>query len=359
MLPPEKPVEGRGRSQRPRASLELPAELPAAQPLFEPEAKSDPGIALRAQLERRNRRAVTVVLAIVIALACIIAMRGAIRRRSTIPAEVLSSEENALTLLRRDDRRSRRQAIAEVESLTQKYPELVSPTAIRLLALTMDLDDVKLIIKRIQAQADEVNRSIARLQDRKSTSDWETRLNAAHAQLAALKKESDPLVEEANALDRQVNGVYSALLTSSKEVRAAEEPAAVRAQAMYYGVKGSDKALPLLDRYRQTGAKDGWDAIALAEYAANAHVTPATLVEARTLSERTRANDSAFLRAYVLAARLALAQKDYESAATLLDAVIALNPSHEVARQLIAWVDEAKRSEPVKAAPAPPDTSAK
>jgi uncharacterized protein HemY len=50
----------------------------------------------------------------------------------------------------------------------------------------------------------------------------------------------------------------------------------------------------------------------------------------------------------VLAARLALAQRDYEAAATSLDAVVALNPSHEVARQLVGWVDEAKRSDPPK-----------
>jgi hypothetical protein len=60
-----------------------------------------------------------------------------------------------------------------------------------------------------------------------------------------------------------------------------------------------------------------------------------------------------------LAARLALAQKDYDSAATQLDAVIALNPSHEVARQLIAWVDEAKRSELARTASQPADVLAK
>jgi predicted Zn finger-like uncharacterized protein len=342
-LPAEELGEARSRGQRRRASV----ELPAAPPLFDREPEDDPGIAIRAQIRGRNRTMLAAV-AIAVALLGVLTIRAAVKHRSAIPAAVLTSEENALKLLRRDDQRSRRQAIDEIESLAQRYPQLASPAAIRLLALSLDLDDVKLGVKRIQAQSDEVSRSIARLQDRRSTGDWEARMTAARAQFGALKKESDALTEEANAIDRKLNGAYSALLMA-KELQGSEQSAAIRAQAVYYGVRGSDKALGFLGQYRQLGAGDGWDAIAQAEYVLNAaHVPDATLAEARTSSERIRSTDSAFLRAYVLAARIALGQKDYDAAATLLEAVVALNPSHEIARQLIAWVDDAKHTETVK-----------
>jgi len=342
-LPAHELGEPRGRGQRRRVSV----ELPTAPPLFEAEPEDDPGVAIRGQIRRRNRTLLAAV-AVAVALSGFFAIRGAVKRRSAIPAEVLAREDNALTLLRRDDRRSRKQAIDEIESLAQQYPQLASPAAIRLLALSLDLDDVKLGVNRVQAQSDEVSRSIARLQDRRSTGDWETRITTARAQVAALKKESDAMTEEANAIDRKINGAYSALLTSSKELQGSEQSAAIRAQAIYYGVRGSDKALEYVGQYRQLGARDGWDAIAQAEYVVNAHVPAATLGEARSVSERVRSTDSAFLRAYVLAARIALVQKDYDAAGTLLEAVVALNPAHEIARQLIAWVDEAKHSETVK-----------
>ncbi len=300
----------------------------------------------------RNRFTLILLLVAMVGVPAFLAFRSALKRRSATPAEVIRAEENALTQLRRDDRRSRKQVIAESAALVRKYPEQMSPAAIQLLALSLDLDDVKLGMKRIQAQSDEATRQIARLEEKKSAGGSEDQVTAARAQLAALKRDSSVLLEDASALDRRVNAGYSALLTLAKSARDADEQSSLRAETIYYGVKGSEKVVPLIERYRQSGAKDGWDAIALAEYALNAPPTSATatatVAQAHAVIERTRASDSAFLRAYVLAARLALAQKDYDAAATSLDAVVALNPSHEVARQLIGWVDEAKRSDPPK-----------
>jgi hypothetical protein len=342
-LPPD-PAQGSGRAQRHRTSV----ELPTAQPLFKPEQPEDPGFGMSEHIGSRNRFTLIVLLIALVGVPAFLAIRSTLKRRSATPAEVIRAEENALTQLRRDDRRSRKQVIAESESLARKYPEQVSPTAIQLLALSLDLDDVRLGMKRIQAQSDEVNRQISRLEEKKSAGGSEDQITAARAQLAALKKDSGVLLADANALDRRVSAGYSALLTLAKNARDADEQSSLRAETIYYGVKGSEKVVPLLERYRQSGAKDGWDAIALAEYALNAPPASATMAQAHAVIERTRASDSAFLRAYVLAARLALAQKDYDAAATSLDAVVALNPSHEVARQLIGWADEAKRSDPPK-----------
>lgn len=340
-LPPD-PVSGSARSQRPRTSV----ELPTAQPLFRSEQPEDSRSAMSEQIGTRNRFALVVILVAVIGVPAFLAIRTALKRRSAIPAEVIRAEENALSQLRRDDRRSRKQVIADSESLVRKYPEQVSPAALQLLALSLDLDDVKLGMKRIQVQSDEVSRQIARLEEKRSAGGPEEPVTAAKAQLAALKKDGGALQEEANGLDRRVNAGYSALLNLSKNARDADEQSSLRAESIYYAIRGSDKVLPLLERYRQSAARDGWDAIALAEYALNAAPSSATLAQAHAVIERTRASDSAFLRPYVLAARLALAQKDYDAAATSLDAVVALNPSHEVARQLIVWLDEAKRNDP-------------
>jgi len=342
-LPPD-PAQGSGRAPRHRASV----ELPTAQPLFKSEPREDRRFGMDESIGTRNRFTLILLLVAMVGVPAFLAFRSALKRRSATPAEVIRAEENALTQLRRDDRRSRKQVIAESAALVRKYPEQMSPAAIQLLALSLDLDDVKLGMKRIQAQSDEATRQIARLEEKKSAGGSEDQVTAARAQLAALKRDSSVLLEDASALDRRVNASYSALLTLAKTARDADEQSSLRAETIYYGVKGSEKVVPLIERYRQSGAKDGWDAIALAEYALNAPPTSATVAQAHEVIERTRASDSAFLRAYVLAARLALAQKDYDAAATSLDAVVALNPSHEVARQLIGWVDEAKRSDPPK-----------
>jgi hypothetical protein len=114
-------------------------------------------------------------------------------------------------------------------------------------------------------------------------------------------------------------------------------------------VNGSEQALTLAERYRVMGGADGWDAIALAEYATNARVPPDTLTEARIAIEKLRTADSAFILAYLLGARIALAQKDFEAAGSWLEAVMALNAAHDTAKQLLGWIEEAKRSPSPKA----------
>jgi hypothetical protein len=261
-------------------------------------------------------------------------------------------------LLRRDDRASRKQAIADLDSLAKRYPSAVGPAAARLLALSLDLDDVRLAANRLQNQSDEFNRFVSRAQDQR-TAEGAAQVAAAQSQLGALNKEIQPLLDEEKTLDQQVATAFGALMMLSVARRGAEDTSATRAQAVYYGVKGVDKAEVLARGYRQLGTKDGWDAVALAEYAINAQVAPALIAEARAESERSRSTDSTFLRPYVLAARLALLQKDYDAASTLLDAVVALNPAHQTARQLIGWVDEAKRNDAARSTQASGDAAAK
>ena len=102
-------------------------------------------------------------------------------------------------------------------------------------------------------------------------------------------------------------------------------------------MKGSDTAIALAERYKNMGGTDGWAAVALAELALNARVSPDAMVAAHAEMDELAAKDSTFLRSYVLSARLSLAQKHSESAVAGLEAVLALNPAHEIARQLLDW----------------------
>ncbi|HVE85323.1 MAG TPA: lipid kinase, partial [Myxococcales bacterium] len=78
-------------------------------------------------------------------------------------------------------------------------------------------------------------------------------------------------------------------------------------------------------------------AVALAELALNARVSPDAMISAHAEMDELAQKDSTFLRSYVLSARLSLAQKHNESAVAGLEAVLALNPAHEIARQLLDW----------------------
>jgi hypothetical protein len=108
----------------------------------------------------------------------------------------------------------------------------------------------------------------------------------------------------------------------------------VRARALMLGVTGDNQVIALAERYRSLGGTDGWGTVALAEYAVNTNVPPDTLREVRSNIETMRKADPTFLRVHVLAARLDMVQRKFEQAAEILDAVVAMNPSHDLAAAL-------------------------
>jgi hypothetical protein len=240
--------------------------------------------------------------------------------------------------------------MSAIEQLANAKPAAVSARALRLLALALEFDEVKFGVHHLQGRSEELSRQIKRLQQLRTPSDWETRFNLAQAQIQSLKGQTDPLVEQANAIERQLKDAFAVLSSGERKLPVAEELSTLRAAAVYQAVNGSEQALALVERYRSLGGRDGWDAIAFAEYATNARVAPDTLTEARIAIERLRAADSAFILAYLLGARIALAQRDYEGASTWLEAAIALNPLHESAKQLLVWTEEARRTALAKGA---------
>ncbi|HVE82504.1 MAG TPA: hypothetical protein VND93_06640, partial [Myxococcales bacterium] len=326
--PPETP---------PAARLELPPEAPELIP--EPRTEES-GVGEAAELRRRLRRrtvvaagAVGVVLLVIIGG---IAGRALANRRKVAPPELIARREEVHLLLRRDDGASRERAVAALDGMVSSYPEFTLAQADLVVALALQLDDARIQVRRLTAEADDLNRKVARLNEEKVPSDWQNRVNAMTERLGEIQKATNPLMEQVGGIDARLNDRFRALQAIQATVPD-DQVALMRAQAVYFGVKGSDQAIPLAERYKNLGGTEGWGSVAVAELALNARVTPDAIASARAAMDELSTKDSTFLRSYVLSARLAMAQKHADSAISGLEAVLALNPSHEVARQLLDW----------------------
>ena len=348
------------------AQLQAPAPTPVAPapaPVPAPAAKAgvsdldadDPAAAFRAQHQRRNRTFAVVALVGALGLAGFAAFKTIGKRRPQLSAALAGERDAALALLRRDDSVSLKQAGAQLTALAEKNPPHFELRAAEVLALSLQLDDARLELHKLQNEADELNKKINRMKETRTPGDWENRVNAMVDRVGGIKKATDPLVEDAAALDTEVGNAFRAMTAAAVgEVSPAQELELVRAQAVYFGVKGGDQAIRLSDKYQALAkeADDGWGTIARAEFAANSRVTPETVAASRTALEALRAKDSTFLRAYALAARLALNAKQKEAATTALAALLTLNPKHTVATKLLAWSKQ--DVEPLRAsAPSP------
>lgn len=335
--------------------IDLPPEPPTfgSDPAHEAVTSSDLETErLQRQLRRRNRIALGAVVAVVVVVAAGVGIRMAMSGlRRPIPADAQAQRESARLLVRRDDTVSRQRATDELTFLTSKHPAYLAAHSDLVVALALQLDDARLTLKQLQAEAEELNREVARLQEAKVPGDWQNRVNVKIDRIAEIKRQSDPLVDRATTLDTRVNEAFRVLGTlepSGPE----DQRVLVRAQAVYFGIKGNDQAITLAERYRATGATDGWGDVARAELALNTRVPPETVAAALESMERLATADATFLRSYVLAARLAMLQHRYDAAVTSLESALALNPGHDEARQLLEWVRS--REQGAEASPGSP-----
>ena len=114
-----------------------------------------------------------------------------------------------------------------------------------------------------------------------------------------------------------------------------DELARSRADAVFFGVAGRDKAIEEAERYKQLGGKDGWGEVGYAEYILNARASPPESAQQALKSmEALVARDSTFLRPYVLAGRLALLLRQRDTALARFDTVVTMNPKHTLAQTL-------------------------
>jgi hypothetical protein len=320
------------------ARLELPPETPELIPeprTEESGAGIDDAALLRAQMQRRVRIAALVVGALLLMVIGGIAGRW-IMRKNVVSADAIARLESARLLMRRDDAASRDRAISELNALINVYPDWVPAQADLVVALALQLDDARIQVRRLTEESDELSRRINRYNQEKVPSDWQNRVTVMQARMNEIASVVNPLNEKSGVIDTQLNDRFYAL-QSVQPNGIEDQRVLVRAQAVHSGVKGSDTAIALAERYKNLGGADGWAAVALAELALNARVSPEAMVTAHAEMDELAAKDSTFLRSYVLSARLSLAQKHHESAVAGLEAVLALNPAHEVARQLLDW----------------------
>lgn len=317
--------------------LDLPPEMPEliAEPRTVEASPMDEALRLQRQMRRRTQLAIGVVVAVLLVIVLGIAGRALMSRRTTVPPDAVARRESVHLLLRRDDGQSRERAVAELEGLLSSHPDYASAQADLVVAMALQLDDARVQTRLLSSEADDLNRRVARLTEEKVPGDWENRVNAMTERLGEIKRAVEPLLERSGALDARLDERFRRL--QSLQATSPEEQLAMgRAQAVYYGVKGSEQAITMAERYRQLGGTDGWSNVALAELALNARVSPDTMSAARTSMDELSSRDSTFLRSYVLSARLSIAQRQNENAANGLEAVLALNPAHEIARQLLA-----------------------
>jgi hypothetical protein len=324
MLPPEDPTI----SALPLPGLGLPRL--DSRGTTRPDAAE---LALRRQYQRRNRLALGIVFAAVLAVGAITVVRSLLPGGRRAPPAAVVEQEAAFALLRKDDAAARSQAVERLQTLVTAQPRYVEANAALAMALLLELDDRRAAIQRYTHEAEALTTQKARLEAERPGPDWRVQANRLVDQIAALKSKSDPLVENAKGVQTQASAAYAALM-KLEATQPSELLARTRTESLFNAIDGRDQAVALAERYRQLGGQDGWADVAYAEYAVNTRVPPETTVQAlealRTLQQR----DTTFLRTYVLGGRLALQLKRPELAASQLEAALALNPRHALAQAL-------------------------
>ncbi len=315
----------------------------------------EPGVDLEQQVKRRNRLAMLIVVAAIVAAAAAVGWKlfGARLFGTSVPLVAMQGVESGLAELRKDDTASKAAAVASLSAVVQSHPGFVDAHAGLVTALTLQLDDLQQRAKRLDKAADERNTRISRYNKEKSPNDWENRAAALAAEVGALKKDYDPLVESARELEGRLREAYRAMQVAASqgdELNRQGELALIRAQALYHAYAGSEEALKATKRYqaKADGKSDGWIDLVDAEYAANTRASPDLVEAAQKQLTALQERDPTFFRTYVLAARLHLQTKAYDDAEAELATVSALKPQHDIANELAEWVKKLKAEKPAK-----------
>lgn len=310
-----------------------PFELP-----FSEESQSQGSSETWAEAEARRHfraSALTVSLALLAAGAVFVSWWWN-HRESTFPPGVLAEQESAFQLLQKDDAASRRRATEALSGLIAAHPTYLEARANFLVALLLELDDRKAAVRYQTNEMEELKAEVGRLQTLQNVPNWMEKVARNTDQLKALKTETDLLVGGVVAVEQQVS-LAMGELPAANETRPLEMIPWLRAQALLTSVKGSGQALTLDQRYHLLNPQDPWDTVIFAEYALNARASPEILIQAMEEMARLEKSNASFIRPHVLSARLALMRKNRETAKLELEVVLALNPAHELAKQLLDW----------------------
>ena len=345
-LPPESFPAPPVREMSGPAPLSYPASTSS------PDDDDDLDRMMRRQLRGRSRRLVGWLAVLSLAGAAYYGYRTFQQRKPTFPPAVVAEQENAFVLLRRDDAATRGQAEEHLRSLVSQNPTYADGRAAYLIALVLDFDDQRVVINHLAERSKAYATQIARYQSEQRPDDWQKRAEELRGLMQEVKKQMDPLVDTATQLDEQIIALARALPPPSFDDP--RPPLMVlRARALLASVKGQADALEQVTHYGSSGAQDSWGSVMFAEYALNSRVPPDTAQRAFQMMDGLRNEDKAFIRPYVLAARIAAAQRHPDVSISLLEAALALNPTHELAQKLAEWerhpeeeVERGRRSAP-------------
>jgi hypothetical protein len=316
-------------SQR-SAPIDLPPELVA------PSRAESPKPAAKETSGGGGWERVLLILGAVVALGLTAWLSYPVWRNqgSELSAEVLTAKDQAVSLLRRDDATAREQAIALLRTLVEKHPKFTEAQAELVVALSLQLDDVKAELELINLEGQRLDKEMKALELAKSPADWQGRISARMEELGALNRQKQPLDAAVAELTKQLQAPLAFIRAAPEAEPSADVVARYKAQAVYESVHGNPQAIGLADRLDKVESPRLWSVVTRVEYGLNApsplNALPALADELAQVSQQ----DKTFFRAYVLGARLALRQNDSESARALLDTVVALNPNHALARKL-------------------------
>lgn len=324
---------------------ELPPEpvFPLAALRTEPETAIDDEAEIavvRAAAQRRTTVAVVAFLAmaLVVGLVLLWQLFGRSILSKDLPPEIRADLESAIALLRLDDRASQEKAIASLRGLLSRAPQMAEVRSGLVLALALRYDDL----------GEELRQGEARLKAIQDSSEPSAKEGAAQSEVAAIRQARKSAGEALKAEETRLEAQRATLEQASNA-----ELDALRSLAVARAVQGDAQALGLAEAYRQRrkGA-DNWVDLAMPEYMVNGGSQPRLALAA--LDEvKKRPNNSTFLRAYVLDARLSLRLGDTMRAEAELGKVTALNSRHELATLLLADIKAASGSE----SPEAPDES--
>jgi hypothetical protein len=331
-FPAQEPAAARSAplaSSRHSAPIELPPEMLIASPSAREEASSS-----RASGGGKER--LLLILAAIMALGLTAWLSYPVwrNRGSELPPEAVAAKDQAVSLLRRDDATSRQQAIDLLRGLTAQFPKFTEAQAELVVALSLQLDDLKAEIESLGLEEQRVHRALSALEVAKSPADWPSRVNARRQEMAALGAQKQPLEADARELTKQLDQLLPALRAAPETEPSADVVARWKALAVHEGVRGNPQAIALAERLAKVESPPLWSVVTRVEYGLNASSPANALPDLSDALAKVREQDKTFFRAYVLGARLALRLNDQASAQTLLGTVVALNPNHTLALKL-------------------------
>jgi predicted Zn finger-like uncharacterized protein len=281
-------------------------------------------------------------------------------RRPSIPAAAVQAHDDAMRALARDDSASLTAAADQLAQTASQYPTYVPAPADRVIALSFLEADLRDEIQVLDARYIKLDRERESIEKKEETQDWRARVKEKLDAMAAIKAKADPLKDKASDISTKLNEQLKAA-TQMTQVNAAEDPTLKRAQAVYYAVKGDERAEKLANAYRDTpdvpktfdDPNRAFADLAVALLGAYGHHTPERVEKGRKAAAAALGKNSALLRAQFCIAKIAFGVKDYPGARSALDALLIQNPKHDAAKLLREETEAAEAAAAKPPAPAP------